>query len=198
MPKRAEANDELAAMLDAVRRRDQAATRDLVERLFPLVRRIVCAHRPRQMAEEDLCQEVFMSVFADLEQYRGAVPFEHWVSRVAVHTCIDQLRRQRARPEIRWADLSEEEAESLQAMVADESEPSAEHVTATRELVSTLLDGLDPQDRLVIQWMELEERSVNEVAALTGWSKTLVKVRAFRARRKMRKALERILEQEKP
>ena len=186
-----------AALLDGVRQRDQAAARDLVERLYPLVRKIVGAHRPRQMAEEDLCQEVFLSVFADLEQYRGAVPFEHWVSRVAVHTCIDHLRRQRARPEIRWADLSEAEAESLQAMLADQAEPSPEHVTATRELVGKLLDGLDPQDRLVIQWMELEERSVNEVAVLTGWSKTLVKVRAFRARRKMRKALERILEQEK-
>jgi RNA polymerase sigma-70 factor (ECF subfamily) len=193
----AETSDELAALLDSVRRCDPAAARDLVERLYPLVRKIVGAHRPRQMAEEDLCQEVFMSVFADLEQYRGAVPFEHWVSRVAVHTCIDQLRRQRARPEIRWADLSEAEAESLQAMVADQSEPSPEHVVATRELVGRLLDGLDPQDRLVIQWMELEERSVNEVATLTGWSKTLVKVRAFRARRKMRKALERILEQER-
>lgn len=189
---------EWAALLDGVRRRDQAAARDLVERLYPLVRKIVGAHRPRQMAEEDLCQEVFMSVFADLEQFRGAVPFEHWVSRVAVHTCIDHLRRQRARPEIRWADLSEAEAESLQAMLADQSEPSPEHAVATRELVGRLLAGLDPQDRLVIQWMELEERSVNEVAVLTGWSKTLVKVRAFRARRKMRKALEQILEQETP
>ncbi len=189
--------DELAGLLEGVRRRDQRAARELVERLYPLVRKIVGAHRPRQMAEEDLCQEVFMSVFSDLEQYRGAVPFEHWVSRVAVHTCIDQLRRQRARPEIRWADLSEAEAESLQAMVADQAEPSPEHVTATRELVGKLLDGLDPQDRLVIQWMELEDRTVNEVAVLTGWSKTLVKVRAFRARRKMRKTLDRVLEQEK-
>jgi len=115
---------ELPALLDGVRRRDEAASRLLVERLYPLVLKLVRAHRPQQMAEEDLCQEVFMSVFASLEQYRGAVPFEHSVSRVAVNTCIDQLRRQRVRPEIRWADMSEEEAESLQAMVADQSEPS--------------------------------------------------------------------------
>lgn len=184
--------------IDQVRQHDEPATRRLVERLYPLVLKIVRAHRPQRMAEEDLCQEAFMSVFADLDQFRGDVPFEHWVSRVAVHTCIDQLRRHRVRPEIRWADLSEAEAESLQAMLADQSEPSPEHVVATRELVGRLLDGLAPQDRLVIQWMELEERSVNEVAMLTGWSKTLVKVRAFRARRKMRKTLERILEQEKP
>jgi RNA polymerase sigma-70 factor (ECF subfamily) len=45
------------------------------------------------MAVEDLCQEVFMSLFADLDRFRGEVPFEHWVSRIAVHTCIDHLRR---------------------------------------------------------------------------------------------------------
>jgi RNA polymerase sigma-70 factor (ECF subfamily) len=108
------------------------------------------------------------------------------------------LRRQRARPELRWADLSREEAEALQAMAADQSEPSAEYALANRELVAKLLEALDPKDRLLIQWLELEDRPVNEVAALTGWSKTLVKVRAFRARRKMRQTLDRILEQEKP
>jgi len=182
--------------LEQVRQRDESATRQLVERLYPLVVKIVRAHRPRQMAEEDLCQEVFMSVFEDLDQYRGAVPFEHWVSRVAVHTCIDQLRRHRARPEIRWADLSEEEAEALQALVADAAEPSAAQAAATRDLLGKLLDGLAPHDRLVIQWLELEDRSVSEVRALTGWSSTLVKVRAFRARRKMRAALEKLLASE--
>jgi RNA polymerase sigma-70 factor (ECF subfamily) len=126
------------------------ATRLLVERLYPLVFKIVCAHRPRQMAIEDLCQEVFMSVFADLEQYRGMVPLEHWVSRVAVHTCIDQLRRQAARPEVRWADLTEQEVEALQAMAADASEPSADHIAANRDLVGKLLESLDPRDRLLI------------------------------------------------
>ena len=150
------------------------------------------------MAEEDLCQEVFMSLFASLEQYRGAVPFEHWVSRVAVHTCIDQLRRYRARPELRWADLSEAESGALRAMVASGSEPGIDHAIANRELVGKLLDALDPKDRLLMQWLEIEDLSVNEVAVRTGWNQTLVKVRAFRARRRMRQALQVIIEEEQP
>jgi RNA polymerase sigma-70 factor, ECF subfamily len=193
-----DASAELAALLDGVHHHDPTAARELVERLYPLVLKIVRAHRPQRMSEEDLCQEVFMSVFADLDQFRGTMPFEHWVSRVTVHTCIDQLRRQRARPELRWADLPREEAELLQAMAADQSEPCAEHTLANRELVGRLLDALPPKDRLLMQWLELEDRSVNEVATLTGWSKTLVKVRAFRARRRMRQTLERILRQEIP
>jgi RNA polymerase sigma-70 factor (ECF subfamily) len=65
-------------------------------------------------------------------------------------------------------------------------------------LVAKLLEALDPKDRLLIQWLELEDRPVNEVAALTGWSRTLVKVRAFRARRKMRQTLDRIMGRDKP
>jgi RNA polymerase sigma-70 factor (ECF subfamily) len=188
--------NELAGLLEGVRRRDETAATRLVGRLYPLVSRIVRAHRPREMAHDDLCQEVFMSVFAGLGQYRGVVPFEHWVSRVAVNTCIDQLRRKRARPEIRWADLGEGAVAALEATLAETPAPSAGQAGAARELVGQVLERLDPQDRLVIQWMELEDRSVSEVRTLTGWSASLVKVRAFRARRKMRKALERILRKE--
>jgi len=182
--------------IEKVRRREEEAARLLVERLYPLVSRIVRAHRPRQMDEEDLCQEVFMSLFENLGQYRGAAPFEHWVSRVAVHTCIDHLRRHRSRPELRWADLTEAESEALRAMAADEAEPSIEHAAGNRELVGKLLETLDPKDRLLMQWLEIEDHSVQEVAARTGWSKTLVKVRAFRARGRMRKAFKGILDQE--
>jgi RNA polymerase sigma-70 factor (ECF subfamily) len=190
---------ELPRLLDAVRHRDEAAARLLVERLGPLVLRVVRADRARRVAEEDLCQEVFMSVFASLEQFRGAVPLEHWVARIAVNTCIDSLRRERNRPELRWADLSEPEGEALQEMLADTAAPdTTEQQFAMRELVDRLLDTLDPADRLLIQWLDLEEKSVREVRALTGWGASMVKVRAFRARRRMRKALGRIQRKEQP
>jgi RNA polymerase sigma factor (sigma-70 family) len=183
--------------LELVRRHDEAATRHLVEHLYPLVLKIARAHRPPRLAEEDLCQEVFMSVFADLACFRGQVPFEHWVARIAVNTCVDQLRRERSRPELRWADLRREEADALQSMMADRSERSAAHLAGTRELVSRLVDCLEPKDRLLIQWLELEERSVAEVSAWTGWGKSMIKVRAYRARRKMRRLLEQILQKER-
>ncbi len=96
---------DLAGCLERVRARDQAAARELVEHLYPLVIRIVRSHLPRRVAEEDLAQDVFLKMFTRLAQYQGNVPFTHWVSRIAVTTCIDQLRAQKRRPEFRWADL---------------------------------------------------------------------------------------------
>jgi RNA polymerase sigma factor (sigma-70 family) len=178
---------DLAGCLERVRQRDQAAARQLVDHLYPLVIRIVRSHLPRRVAEEDLAQDIFLKMFTRLEQYQGSVPFPHWVSRIAVTTCIDQLRAQKRRPEFRWADLSETEAEVLDSVTADESSVAPAQAVAARELVHRLLDQLKPDDRLVVQLLDLEQKSIAEISALTGWNQSLVKVRAFRARRKLQK-----------
>lgn len=170
----------------------QDSARALVEQLFPMVLRIVRAHLPRRSSEEDLCQEVFMKTFARIEQWRGQLPFAHWVSRVAVTTCLDALRWQKRRPELRWADLSETEAEVLDNVLHDERDTTSGDAVGARELAHKLLATLKPADRLVLTMMDMEGRSVADVQAATGWSATLVKVRAFRARRKLRKAFEQL------
>jgi RNA polymerase sigma-70 factor (ECF subfamily) len=58
-----------------------------------------------------------------------------------------------------------------------------------KKLVSELIAQLSPEDRLVITLLHLEEKSVEEIHALTGWSRSAIKVRAFRARAKMKKML---------
>jgi RNA polymerase sigma-70 factor (ECF subfamily) len=192
-----EAAFDLVACLERVRASDQLAARDLVEHLHPLVIRIVRAHLPRRVAEEDLAQEVFMKVFTRLGQYQGAVPFPHWVSRIAVTTCIDHLRAQKRRPEFRWADLSENEADVLDAVLTSENDVSANDSLAARELVSKLLEQLKPDDRLVVQMLDLEQKTLVEISKLTGWSTTLIKVRAFRARRKLQKLFEQLQRKER-
>ena len=176
---------DVAGCLQRVRQRDQAAARELVDHLYPLVIRIVRSHLPRRVAEEDLSQEVFMKMFTRLDQYQGAVPLTHWVSRIAVTTCIDHLRAQKRRPEFRWADLSENEADVLDAVLTSENDVPANDTLAAHELVHKLLDQLKPDDRMVIQLLDLEQKSIAEISNLTGWNASLVKVRAFRARRKL-------------
>jgi RNA polymerase sigma-70 factor (ECF subfamily) len=187
---------DLAGCLQRVRQRDQSAARELVDELYPLVIRIVRAHLPRQVAEEDLSQEIFMKMFTRLEQYQGAVPFSHWVSRIAVTTCIDHLRAQKRRPEFRWADLSEDEAGVLDAVLTNESDQTPDNALAARELVNKLLDQLNPSDRLVLQLLDLEQKTVAEIRALTGWNSSLIKVRAFRARRKLQKLFQELQRKE--
>jgi RNA polymerase sigma factor (sigma-70 family) len=188
---------DLPGCLERVRRRDQAAARELVEHLYPLVIRIVRSHLPRRVAEEDLAQDIFLKMFTRIEQYQGAVPFPHWVSRIAVTTCIDQLRAQKRRPEFRWADLSENEAEVLDNVLTDERDTLPGDALAARELVHKLLDQLKPADRLVIQLLDLEQKTIAEISAQTGWNQTLVKVRAFRARRKLQKLFQELQSKEK-
>src|SRR5690349_12913450 len=100
---------DLEACVAQARLRDQEAARLLVENLSPFVTGIVRRKLPRGAAEEDLVQEIFSKVFEKLHQYRGDVPFIHWVSRIAVNHSLNALRSQKARPEWRMADLPEEQ-----------------------------------------------------------------------------------------
>jgi RNA polymerase sigma-70 factor (ECF subfamily) len=175
--------------LEKVRQHDQDAAAALVEALYPLVIRIVRNHWAKQSDEEDLAQEIFLKLFSRLDQYeaRAGIPLEHWVSRLAVRTCLDALRAKGRRPEVRIGDLSEEQQAWLDYLTADESASPDSIAGSARELVGKLLSQLPPKDRLVITLLDLEEKSVKEISELTGWSPSLVKVRAFRARLKLRK-----------
>ena len=165
--------------------------------LNPLVLKLVRAHLPRRTAEEDLVQTVFLRIFSRLNQFSGTVPLEHWVSRVAVNTCLNELDKQRVRPELRWADLSEEEEEVIRNLAHSEEDLDSSQSLAARELVDKMLVQLSPEDRLVVTQLHLEGRTVEELQQMTGWSRTLVKVRAFRARQKMKKHLQALLKETK-
>jgi len=197
MPDATDAPLDYARCLQRVRARDQLAARELVDALYPVVIRIIRAHLPRRVAEEDLSQEIFMKMFTRLDQYQGAMPFPHWVSRIAVTTCIDHLRAQKRRPEFRWADLSETEAEVLDNVITNENDISANDALASHELLHKLLAQLKPDDRMVIQLLDLEQKTLAEIHDLTGWNTTLIKVRAFRARRKLQKFFQELKKKER-
>lgn len=188
---------DLPGCLARVRQGDQAAARELVDHLYPLVIKIVRSHLPRRVQEEDLAQEIYMKMFARMEQFQGAVPFTHWVSRIAVTTCIDHLRAQKRRPEFRWADLSEKEADLLDAVLTSDDEVAPDAAHEAKELVNKLMAQLKPDDQMVIRLLDLEQKTIVEISGLTGWSKSLVKVRAFRARRKLRKLFENLQKEER-
>jgi RNA polymerase sigma-70 factor (ECF subfamily) len=182
-----------AACLARIARQDPGASRELVEHCQALVWKLVRAHRSRSIPDEDLAQEVFLKLFSRLDRYepRDGIPFEHWLSRLAVRTCLDALRTERRRPQPADPPLSEAAGEWLETLRRDDASPPIDEVLAARELVDALLASLPPKDRLVLTLLDMEERSVAEVSAITGWSRSLVKVRAFRARRRLRAVVER-------
>src|ERR1700745_2779113 len=135
---------------------------------------------------------IFIKVFQKLSQFSGKVPLEPCVSRVAVNSCLSQIEFEKVRPELRHADLSEEEQAVVQNLAASSEELAPDRQYASRQLVEHLLDLLKPAERLVIDLLYLQQRSVEEIRQLTGWGTSLIKVRAFRARRKMKDHLRKI------
>ena len=189
---------EARALVAAALRHDDDAARELVCRLYPLVAKLVRAHRSRRTSEEDLTQMIFIKVFQKLSQFSGQVPLEHWVSRIAINTCLNQIAAEKARPELRRADLSEEEECVVENLAASNDELAPDKRLAARQLVEHLLDLLKPVERLVMDLLYLQQRSVAEVQKITGWSASRIKVCAFRARRKMKTQLAKISAKENP
>jgi RNA polymerase sigma-70 factor (ECF subfamily) len=184
--------DEFSHLIARARNSEESAAKELVERLYPVVVRIVRNHLPRRESEEDLTQEIFLKLFAKLRQYRADMPFEHWVSRISVNTCIDHLRKQRNRPEYRWSDFSEDQQAVLNNLKDNASQPPEQSPEESRELLRKLLLGLKPPERLIIQLLYLEEKSVSEICDLTGWKPSKIKVTAFRARQKLAATVKRL------
>lgn len=186
---------DVPACIVAVRSGDEAAARALMAHLQPTVAKIVRANLPRRTSEEDLMQMVFIKVFTRLHQFSGTVPLHHWVSRVAVNECLAQIAKERVRPEVRYADLSEQHEEVLTALLHSEHDLPPGSEMASREIVEKLLSGLDAKDRLVLTLLHIEERTLQEVHEITGWNISVIKVRAFRARLKLKKRYEYIIKQ---
>ena len=186
-----------SALVHAALAHDDNAARELVRDLYPLVAKVVRSHRPRRTSEEDLCQVIFIKVFQKLSQFSGKVPLEHWVSRIAVNTCLNQIAFEKVRREIRHADLTEEEQAVVENLNTSSEELAPDNKFASKQLVEHLLEALKPAERLVIDLICMQGLSIEEVHQKTGWSAALVKVRAFRARQKMKKLLGRISAEEK-
>ena len=132
---------------------------------------------------------IFIKVFQKLSQFSGKVPIEHWVSRIAVNTCLSQIDAEKIRPEVRHADLSEEEQAVVENLASSSDELGPDRQLASRQLVEHLLQLLKPVERLVIDLLYLQGRSVEEIHKITGLGVAAIKVRAFRARQKMKAQL---------
>src|ERR1700756_5321434 len=186
------ADFDAAELVQAALPHDDEAARELVRRLYPLVAKMVRSHRPRRTSEEDLCQMIFIKVFQKLNQFSGKVPLEHWVSRIAVNTCLSQIESERIRPELRHADLSEEEQAVIENLATSSDDLAPDRQLASRQLVEHLLEFLKPVERLVIDFLFFQGRFVEEIHHITGLGVAAIKVRAFRARQKMKAQLNKI------
>jgi len=177
-----------AELIAAVLKGDAASFEPLVAKYSPRVFATARRYARRESEIEDIAQEVWLKAFDKLKSFRGEAPFEHWLMRMTVRTCYDFLRGHQRNRESSFSELSEPENDWLERFVAA-PETATDNADAAKLLIERVMEKLSPQARLVITLLEIEDRSVKEIAELTGWSVPLVKVRAFRARGEMRKIL---------
>ena len=179
-------------LLARVRAGDEEAWRELIQKLNPLVIKIIRSQVRRHSDHDDLAQEAFTKIFLKLDQFAGKQPFAHWVSRLTINTCYDWLRRQKARPLVSYSDLGDTQSEILEKNLAGQSDGNKESLAAMRELLDRLISTLKPREQIVIRLLDLEEKSVQDICDLTGWGASKVKVTAMRARRKLSEQLKKL------
>jgi RNA polymerase sigma-70 factor (ECF subfamily) len=142
---------------------------------------------------EDLAQETFVKAWRSLEQFDSRAPFEHWLSKITVHVALDHLRKEKKRrAEIGLPELGDDALGWLRS----DDERSELDTRQAAELLDLAMRELSPVDRVVITMQELEGCSVKEICEVTGASSVAVRVRALRARAKLRKALKKLTGEE--
>ena len=145
---------------------------------------------------EDLVQTIFTKTYKKLGSFKKTAPFEHWFMRLSVNTCYDALRRRTKHREQAVSDLMFEDESWQNRLDNIPDSEDQESLDKANELVHSVMEQISNKARIVLTMQELEGRSIKEISELTGWSISLVKVQAFRARKEMRAAVERFLKKE--
>ncbi|HFB98899.1 MAG TPA: sigma-70 family RNA polymerase sigma factor [Bryobacterales bacterium] len=140
---------------------------------------------------EDVAQEVFVRLYFSLEQLRSPGVFEPWLYRLTVNAAYDYLRRQKRRPETRMADLSEQQMLLADAAEGTRVSGERDRRARLRDFVQSLLAEVSEDDRILLTLKEIEGLSLKELQQIYGASENALKVRLFRARRRVLRAYRR-------
>ncbi|MEW6129046.1 MAG: sigma-70 family RNA polymerase sigma factor [Acidobacteriota bacterium] len=177
------------------RQGDEQAFAEIVNRYSPRVFRVASRFFRQRDAVEEAAQETFLKIYTQLKSFEERGSFEGWVTRIATNTCINLLRAAKRRPQSAEPDLTEDETDWLEQQLNESGnlqKASVEDNLIAADLAEKLLDTLSAEDRAALMMMDGDDMSVKEVAGITGWSESKVKMRAMRARQRMRQAVENL------
>ena len=174
---------------------DESAFAEIVRRYSPRVFSVASRFFRQRSLVEEAAQEVFLKAYTQLGSFEGRGSIEGWLTRIATNTCLNMVRGAKRRPEFTVSDLTDDEHSWLDQQSAGDAgeQPSVENSVVATDLADRLLAVLSPEDQQALLMIDGEQASIKEVAEATGWSESKVKVRAFRARRKVREAMEKLL-----
>jgi RNA polymerase sigma-70 factor (ECF subfamily) len=156
-------------------RGERAAHEAIIKQFSPMVFRLISRFFRTREDVEDIAQDVFLKLFARIDQVRPDENFAGWLARVAVNTCYDELRKSRRRKVA---------METFGPLLATETAAPAPEPDGFGK-ARVALEQLDPKLKIPLLLKEVEEMSVEEIARTMGLTQTNVKVRLFRARKKL-------------
>lgn len=181
--------------MERARQGDEHAFEEIVRRHTPRVFQVASKFFRQRSQVEDIAQEVFLKTYRQLDSFAARGSFEGWLTRIATNTCLNELRSGKRHPVTTLADITEDENSWLEHQASPEGSRthSVEDTVIAADLAEKLLSQMAPEDRLVLTLVDGQQLSAKEVNEATGWSESKIKVKAFRARKKMRLALEKLM-----
>lgn len=178
----------------------QAGSREsfetLVVRYRHPVARLAARFLPDAADAEDLTQDAFVRAYCHLHQVKVGVPFRNWLMRLTVNLCLDRLRYRRRRPEHLVSQIQSEDPNWAENQLGKDAAEIFQRLESSREaraLLRLVIPRLSRNDQLLLHLLYGEQLEVPEVAELLGWSTVNVRVRAFRARRSLKRIIEGLL-----
>jgi RNA polymerase sigma-70 factor (ECF subfamily) len=167
-------------------REDKEAFEELIRRHQHRVFAVAGGILKRREDMEDIAQQVFVKAYFSLKRFDQRAAFSTWLYKITVNECWDLLRKKKVRPLVYESDLSEEQAKQvITSAEKGKDEPDVSDRLEARQRVERLLQGLDERDRLMLILKEVEGFSIEEIAEVLDLNANTVKVRLFRARRRV-------------
>jgi RNA polymerase sigma-70 factor (ECF subfamily) len=165
---------------------DKEAFEELIRRHTNRVFAVASGILHRREDVEDISQQVFVKAYFSLKRFDQRAAFSTWLYKITVNECWDLLRKRKVRPLVYEADLSEEQAKQIIASdQGAEERPDISESLEARQQVELLLEGLDERDRTMLILKEVQGFAIEEIAEALDLNSNTVKVRLFRARKKI-------------
>src|SRR5437899_12335062 len=164
---------------------DKEAYEELVHRHQHRVLAVDGGILGRREDVEDIAQQVFIKAYFSLKRFDQRAACSTWMYKITVNECWDLLRKKKVRPLVYEADLSEEQARRIITSEEEGAGPDISERLEARQRVERLLEGLDERDRLMLILKEVEGFSIEEIGKVLDLNANTVKVRLFRARRRV-------------
>lgn len=173
---------------------EEISFEEIFDRYRLFVATVASRYFRRHEQIEEVVQISFTKIYFELKnfQFRHDFSFAGWIGRITTNVCLDMLRSQKRKPENLICELSDDEIEFLLTDAPNE-EKTPENLLVERDLAKKLMSCLVSEDQAIMQMLYEEEMSVGEIAEIMGWSSSKIKIRAYRARKVLRKILKKFV-----